>query len=126
MVDADFGPSVARAVNTIGSNVTAKTTVENGLDADAGDDVLVSYGKGHNWILLTHDKTTINERTFPPCDHAGIIIIKEKLWFPETIVSSLKALRNSGKGGLIPHHVTHLSPERAVIHTHTGLEEVRL
>ncbi len=126
MVDNDFGKPVADAVNEIGSNVTAKTTVENGHDADEDDDVLIAYGAEKNWILLTHDKNTINERKFPPCNHAGIIIIKEEFWFPETIVASLRALRSSGKGSLVSHHVTHLFPDKAIIHTHTGKEIVRL
>lgn len=124
MVDSDFGPSVADAVNAIGSNVTAKTSVEKGLEPDADDSDLVGYGQ--NWIVLTHDKTTINERTFPPCKHGGIIIFKEPRWFPETIVASLKKLRQSGKSTLVAHHVTHLFAEKAVIHTHTGKEEIRL
>lgn len=126
MVDNDFGKPVADAVNGLGSNVTAKTTVEHGHPSDEDDDVLVAYGAQHNCVLLTHDKNTINERKFPPCKHAGIIIVKEKHWFPESIVAGIKALRQSGRGGLVSHHVTHLFPDKAIIHTHTGTEEVRL
>ena len=124
MVDNDFGPTVAEAVNKIGSNVTAKTSIENGLAHDAEDAALVVHNK--NWIILTHDKNTLNERFFRPCSHDGIIIIKEKRWFPETVAASLKALRQSGKANLVAHHVTHLFPDKAIIHTHKGTEEVSL
>jgi hypothetical protein len=126
MVDADFGKSVADAVNEIGSNITAKTHTENGLAPNAKDATLIEYGKEHNCIVLTHDRNTMNERIFKPCDHGGIIIFKEKRWFPEQVATSLKALRRSGKAGLVAHHVTHLSADRAVIHTHTGIEEIQL
>jgi hypothetical protein len=124
MVDNDFGPTVAKAVNKIGSNVSAKTSIDIGLAHDAKDKELVAHDQ--NWIILTHDKNTLNERFYKPCKHDGIIIIKEKRWFPETVVASLKALRRSGKANLVPHHVTHLFPDKAIIHTHKGIEEIKL
>lgn len=122
MVDNDFGPTVAEAVNRIGSNVTAKTSIENGFPDDAEDEKLVAHDK--NWIVLTHDGNTLNERRFPPCSHDGIIIIKEKRWFPESVVACLKALRKSGKASRVAHHVTHLFPDKAIVKTHKGDEVI--
>jgi hypothetical protein len=124
MVDSDFGPQVVDAVNKIGSNVIAKLYTDFGLAENAADAKLVAYNR--NWVVLTHDHQTLNERRFPPCGHSGIIIVRDPRWFPETVVASLKALRQSGKAHRVSHHVTHLYPDKAIVHTHKGTEEIKL
>lgn len=118
MIDETYGQPVADEVNKISGKVAATTTFEQGFEQETPDEVLIRHGKEKNLILLTHDHNTIDEYTYPPCAHGGIIIVKDKNWFKETISASLKALRMSGKAGLVHHHVTYLFRNRAIIHTH--------
>lgn len=126
MVDYNLkDPYILKALSSFGA-LDVKTTIECGYSQHTDDDVLVKGTSEKRRLLLTKDKETIDEIEFPPCTHGGIIIIKDKRPLPENVIAWMKAFIQSGKRSLAKHHVTHLWPDRAVIHTHLGIEEVRL
>lgn len=123
MVDETFGEPVAEALNKHVAFVKAKTTFDCGFAQGTDDSVLVREGKRLKRVLLTYDKTTINERFYPPCSHAGIIIIKDARPSPEKIVKEIKALARAGHRRLTSHNVVHLHHDHAVIHKHNAERE---
>jgi hypothetical protein len=126
MVDYNLkDPRILTALSSFGA-LDVKTTIECGFEQGTHDDVLIKGTSEKRRLLLTKDKETIDEIEFPPCTHGGIIIIKDKRPMPENVIAWMKAFIQSGKRELAKHHVTHLWPDRAVIHTHRGTEEVRL
>jgi hypothetical protein len=120
MVDETFGKPVADALNKNIAFVRARTTFDCGFVQGTVDQVLIREGKRLGRVLLTYDKTTINEKHYPPCSHAGIIIIKDGRWSSEKIVKEVKALARSGNRRLASHNVIHLHHDHAVIHKHNG------
>jgi hypothetical protein len=124
MIDFNLGQSCADALNELGA-VKAKTIVEYGFDGRTQDCDLVCATLDHGCILLTKDKRTINEKLFSPCTHGGIIIIKNARPFVSDVKAYIKAFCKSGKRSLAEHCVTHLYPDKAIIHTHTGLEVIK-
>lgn len=126
MVDYNLkDPLILQELDKLGA-LDVKTTIECGYEQWTHDDILVKGASEQRRLLLTKDKETIDEIEFPPCTHGGIIIIKDKRPMPENVVAWVKAFVQSGKRALAKHHVTHLLPDRAVIYTHTGTEEVLL
>lgn len=126
MIDYNLkDPRIVDALSGLGA-LEVKTTIQYGYRQGTHDDILVRGTSEHRCLLLTKDKESIDEIEFPPCTHGGIIIIKDKRPMPENVIAWVKAFVRSGKRALAKHHVTHLWPDRAVIYTHTGTEEVRL
>jgi len=119
MVDYCLGQEYADILNQLGA-IKAKTIFDYGFKQNANDDELVDATRKHGCILLTRDKNTINERTYEPCQHGGIIIIKERRPFPESVFESMKALCESGERALTLKHVTHLTKYSARVITHKG------
>lgn len=118
MVDETFDGPVADALNDNVAFVKAKTTFDCGFAQGAADRVLITKAKAQNRLLLTFDRNTIDKRRYPPCTHAGIIIVKGKAWSPEGIVTRMNAFAKSGNRKLLIHSVTYLHRDRAVIHQH--------
>lgn len=125
MIDYNLGQPVAEKLNELGA-VKAITTIDYGFKQHTEDAELVRATGKHNCLLLTKDRRTINEDVYPPCSHGGVIIVKEKWPSVERVFACVKALCQSGHRSKAAHHVTHLWEDRAIIHTHTGAEEVRL
>lgn len=117
---------ILTALDKLGA-LDVKTIIECGYKQDTDDDVLINKGTiEEKRLLLTKDKNTIDEWTFPPCTHGGVIIIKHKRPMPEEVVARVRAFVQSGKRAMAKGHVTHLYADHATIHTLTGIEEVRL
>jgi hypothetical protein len=123
MVDETFGEPVAEALNNDISFVKAKTTFECGFVQGTEDSVLIAGAKTENRILLTFDRNTIDKGRYPPCTHAGIIVIKGKHWAPDDIAKRLKTFAHSGKRKLLMHSVTYLHRDHAVVHQHNGKQD---
>lgn len=123
MVDETFGKPVADALNEAIASVKAKTTLECGFAQGTSDRELISKAKKLDRVLLTFDHNTIDKRRYPPCSHAGIIIIKDKQWTKESIVRELSAFGRSGNRKLVIHSVTYLHRDHAVVHQHDGKQE---
>ena len=120
MIDYNLDPQVAECLNKLGA-VKAKTIIDYGFKSNAEDTDLV-YNK-HRCTLRTADKRTINETRFPPCEHDGIIPIKELRPSREKICACIKALCHSGHRKKVSHNVIHLWEDRAIIHKHEGKRE---
>lgn len=126
MVDETFDGPVADALNSDVPFVKAKTTFDCGCVQGTNDHVLIAKAKQQNRILLTFDRNTIDKRRYPPCTHAGIIIIKGRSWTPEGIVDRLNAFSHSGNRKLLIHSVTYLHRDHAIIHQHDNRrDEIR-
>lgn len=125
MIDHTFGKPVADALNEIGA-IKAATTLEYGFKQYAEDKDLIGSTDENRCLFLTHDRNTIDIYRYPPCSHGGIIIFKPKKWSIEAVRDGVYAFCLSGKRRDAAHCVTHLFPDKAIIHTHTGIEEVRL
>lgn len=123
MVDYNLDPAAIDGLNGIGP-VKAKRTTDYGFSQGADDKDLV-YNK-KRCVLLTGDFRSINERKYPPCQHDGIIILKERRASPETIVACVKAFVQSGHRKETWHNVIYLWEKKAIIHKHLGKEEVVL
>ena len=123
MVDETFGEPVADALNKDIASIKAKTTFDCGFAQGTGDRDLIDKGKRLNRILLTFDRNTIDQRRYPPCSHAGIIIVKDKHWTTRSIVKELKAFTQTGNRKLVLHSVTHLHRDHAVIYQHEGRKD---
>lgn len=119
MIDHNFGKPVADQLNTIGS-VKAATTLEYGFRQDADDEDIIASTEAFRCLLLTHDFNSINETKYPPCTHGGIIIFKQKKWFPESVREAVKALCLSGARRVAEHSVTYLYSDRAIMHRHSA------
>lgn len=116
MIDTTFGKPVADALKVIGV-VKVMTTIEYGFRYNAGDSEIIRKIKKDKYLLFTHDGSTINERRYHPCTHAGIIIF-EGIWSEEKIVERMKTFCQSGHKKLAPRCVTHLYEEKAIIYRH--------
>lgn len=127
MVDYNLDPQIAGELNKLGS-VKAKTIIDYGFQQHTEDRVLVYEGtKKHRCVLLTRDKRTINEHEYPPCNHGGIIIIKDKRPPKERVVACIKAFCQSGHRSKASHNVIHLWEDKAIIYKHEGeKEEIQL
>jgi hypothetical protein len=123
MIDETFGEPVASALNRIKS-VKARTTVDYGYRTGEEDAELVGGTVANHCLLLTHDRNTINEYRYPPCNHGGIIIFKGD-WDQQKIYNRVRAFCLSGAKSRALHAVTHLYENHAVIHTHNEQIEVR-
>jgi hypothetical protein len=124
MVDFNLNPASISELNKLGS-VKAKRTTDYGFSPGAEDKDLVYNEKG--CILLTGDRRSINENTYPPCNHAGIIILMAKRPPSETIVEHVRAFAQSGHRKQAKHNVVRLSEHRAIIHKHHNqTDEVQL
>lgn len=123
MIDYNLDPQVVDCLNKLGA-VKAKTIVDYGFKPNAEDSELVYNGTNdHRCTLLTSDKRTINERVFPPCQHGGIILIKEKRPSKDKICACIKAFCESGHRSKASHNVTHLWEKKAIIYKHEGEKE---
>ena len=120
MVDYNLNPAAIDGLNKLGS-IKAKRQTDYGFPVGADDKDLV-YNK-YGCVLLTGDFRSIDERSYPPCQHQGIILIREKRASPERIVSCLKAFSQSGHRAKSSHNVIHLWERRAIIHKHEGEKE---
>jgi hypothetical protein len=89
IVDYNLNPAAIDGLNKLGS-VKAKRTTDYGFSQGADDKDLV-YNK-HRCVLLTGDFESIDETTYPPCQHEGIILLREKEHPPR---KSCLALRRS-------------------------------
>jgi hypothetical protein len=126
MVDENFGKPVADGVNKHIGSIKAKTIFDFGFRQGTKDRILIAQTNRLGQVLLTFDQNSIDERRYPPCTHGGIIIVKDKHWTTESVVSDLKAFTYSGSRKLTAHCVTHLFKDRAVIHQHDGkVDEVK-
>jgi hypothetical protein len=76
MVDETFGQPVANDLNEKIKSLKAKTTFECGLSQGAADRAVIDACRRDGRILLTFDHNTIDRWKYPPCSHAGIMIIK--------------------------------------------------
>jgi len=124
IVDYNLNPAAIEGLNGIGS-VKAKRTTDYGFSEGADDKDLVYNEKG--CVLLTGDFRTIDEAKYPPCNHEGIIILREQRASPEKIVACVKAFARSGYRKETSHNVVHLWEKKAVIHKHDKQKkEVRL
>jgi hypothetical protein len=124
IVDYNLNPAAIDGLNKLGS-VKAKRTTDYGFSQGADDKDLV-YNKDRA-VLLTGDFESIDEITYPPCQHEGIILLREKRASPEKIVSCLKAFCQSGHRKKTSHNVIHLWEKKAIIHKHDKeVEEVQL
>lgn len=125
MIDYNFGEPVANILNHNIRVVDAKTTIDHGFRDNAEDDEIIRNIADDGYILLTHDRSTINEYRFPPCSHGGIIIIRDKRWTEEKVLERVKDFCQSGHKKLAPHCVTYLHEDGAIIHTHEGTIPIR-
>lgn len=124
MVDYCLDPKSIDEINKLGS-VKAKRTTDLGFRPNATDKELVYNDKG--CVLLTNDFRTIDEKIYPPCQHEGIIILKEKRPSAEKIVNCIKAFAQSGHRKLTSHNVIHLWEKKAIVHKHHKVtEEIEL
>jgi len=124
MVDYNLNPAAIDGLNEIGS-VKAKRTTDYGFSQGAADKDLV-YNK-KRCVLLTGDFRSIDEQKYPPCQHEGIIILREQRASPEKIVACIKAFSQSGYRKETSHNVIYLWEKKAIIHKHFGeREEVTL
>ncbi|HND19390.1 MAG TPA: DUF5615 family PIN-like protein [Acidobacteriota bacterium] len=127
MVDYNLGKPVADRVNTLGKKVEATTTIDHGFRSNTADADLVAYARKAGILLLTHDVNTMDERTFPPCSHGGIIIVREKFLAEDNIANCIKNFCKLGKRRqLAKGHITHLWKNRAKIITHKEIFEFKL
>ena len=124
MIDYAFGKPVADILNTI-RVVDAKTTTDYGFRQNAEDEEIIRGIENGGYLLLTHDRNTIDEYRFPPCSHAGIIIIRDKRWTEEKVYERVRAFCRSGKKKFALHSVTYLHSEGAMILTHDETVTVR-
>ena len=115
IVDYNLNPASIAGLNRLGA-VKAKRMTDFGFPQGADDRDLV-YNK-HGCVLLTGDFRSIDETTYPPCKHEGIIILKPKRPSPETIVACVKAFCQSGYRKRTSHNVIHLWEKKATIHKH--------
>jgi hypothetical protein len=120
MVDYNLDPAAIDGLNGIGP-VKAQRTTDYGFAKGADDKDLVYNGK--RCVLLTGDFRSINERKYPPCQHDGIIILREQRALPEKIVACVKAFAQSGYRKETWHNVIHLWLTKAIIHKHGGKQE---
>lgn len=120
MVDYNLNPAAIQGLNKIGS-IKAKRTTECGFSQGADDKDLV-YNK-ERCVLLTGDFRSIDERRYPPCQHEGIIILREQRASPEKIVACVKAFAQSGYRKETSHNVIHLWEKKAIIHKHDKQKE---
>ena len=123
MIDYNLNPAAIDALNKLGS-VKAKRSTEYGFSQGADDKELIYSGTNkHRCVLLTGDFESIDEISYPPCGHGGIILLKEKRASPETIVACVKSFCQSGHRKKASHNVIHLWRDRAVIHKHDKEKE---
>ena len=115
MVDYNLNPAAIDGLNQIGS-VKAKRTTDYGFPQGATDNDLIYNDK--RCVLLTGDFRSIDEETYPPCKHEGIIILKERRASPEKIVACVKAFSRSGYRKETSHNVIYLWEKKAIIHKH--------
>jgi hypothetical protein len=120
MVDYCLNPAAIEGLNDIGS-VKAKRTTDYGFPQGADDKDLV-YNK-KRCVLLTGDFRSIDEEKYPPCQHEGIIILKEQRASPEKIVACVKAFSRSGYRKETSHNVVYLWEDKAIIHKHNKQRE---
>jgi hypothetical protein len=96
-----------------------KTIIECGYSQDAKDEVLINKGTiEQKRLLLTGDKKSITRKKFKPCEHGGVIIIKDPRPNADKVCAWMKAFVQSGQRTLAIGHFTHLKPDGATIYTH--------
>jgi len=96
-----------------------KTIIECGYSQDTKDEVLVNKGTvEQKRLLLTGDKKTITKRKFKPCEHGGVIVIKDPRPTADKVCAWMKAFVQSGQRALAIGHFTHLRADGATIYTH--------
>lgn len=96
-----------------------KTTIECGYDQGTDDPILVKGTAEKKRLLLTKDRSTIDEFVYPPCSHGGIIIIDHKRPTPDMVCDWMKAFIQSGQRAYAKHHVTYLNGDGFTIKTHS-------
>lgn len=118
-MDEDAGGNVlCKALDTIGYlNIT--TVGDCGL-LGKGDTVIVRTAKKLNKIVVTANKNDLNEHTFPPCGHGGIIIFDENELKPAYVVPRIKAIKTLRLFDKVKSHVTKIYDERIEVHTLEG------
>lgn len=121
LTDYHFGRPVADRLNDLGAVTATHSTGDRyQFKKDEDDDVIVRRIKDDGYIFLTHDRNTIKADKFPPCSHAGIIIIKDSRWSEEKVFERIRALCLSGQRKLAAHAITYLSAQGARFLTHSG------
>lgn len=119
MVDYNLvDPDILAALEKLNA-VKVKTIIECGYHQDTADEVLVNKGTvRQKRILLTGDMRTITRQKYKPCEHGGVIVIKDPRPTAEKIFASMKAFIQSGKRALAINHFTLLRLDGATIFTH--------
>lgn len=77
LLDANMPRSAADIIRGAGHECTH---VRDTVLADAADEAIAAHAKAHGMTLVTRDRDFGDERTYPPGDFAGIIVLS----LPET------------------------------------------
>lgn len=126
MVDYNLvDPEILDALNRLNA-IKSKTIIECQYRQGEDDEVLVNKGTvEHRRILLTGDKKTITKEKYKPCEHGGVIVVKDPRPNADKVFAWMKAFIQSGQRAFAINHFTHLRADGATIWTHTGRIEVR-
>jgi hypothetical protein len=116
MIDHNYW-SLKPYLNSIGRNIEAVTTGEQGFIGEAKDADLVG-ATANGLVLVTSDKRTITRKLIPPCTHGGIILFKSRRLPEEEARAIMKAFCLSGDRKYAIGHVTYLYEDHAEIYTH--------
>jgi hypothetical protein len=112
------GDALCKALETIDYlNIT--TVVDCGFGGK-GDDVIVKKAKKLNKILVTANINDLNEKTFPPCGHGGIIVFNKNELKPEYVLPRIKAIKALDLMDKIKSHVTKIYDEHIDVYTLEG------
>lgn len=118
MVDYNLiDPEIIRGLENFGA-LDVKTILECGFNQNAKDKELIKGTSDLDRILLTGDFRSIDENKYKPCEHGGIMIIKEKRPFPSDVIALVKAFLQCGQRRFAKHHVTYLKKDSLKIITH--------
>ena len=86
------------------------------------DPPLLKYAAENNRVLITID-TDFNHRTCAPCTHKGIIRITTRNKHEAIQGGVLRRFLQSGHRSKVKNCVAYVSEDKAIIHTHSGVEE---
>ncbi len=117
MIDENLW-SVTDLSNKLSGKITASTTKALGFKSGTADNVLVRATNTNGHMLLTLDKKSITRKTYPPCQHGGIILFLPRQKSDETKAGIIRKFLLSGYRRHAIHGVTHLRADGADIYTH--------
>lgn len=122
LLDEDISGVLASAIAQFSGLLSVQYVCDMPGFSGTKDPSLLKYAEEDNRVLITID-TDFNHRTCVPCTHKGIIRITTRNKHEGIQGGALKRFLQSGHRAKVKNCVAYVSEDKAIIHTHSGMEE---